>query len=367
MRGKQLSLQNRKLIFTVTNDLSYDQRMHKICDTLSEAGNDVLLVGRKLKSSKKLTERSFKTLRIKCLFNKGFLFYAEYNLRLFLLLLTNSFDVVCGIDMDTLLPAWLVARIKGKKCFYDAHEYFSESVELSDRLFIKKVWLYLERFLIPKIDKGYTVSDAIANELDKLYERSFEVIKNVPYRYEEPSFLEKENYVLYQGALNEGRGLERLIVAMHKIDAVLLLAGKGDVEENLRLFVKQERLADKVKFLGPLSPEALRAYTLKAKVGVNLLEKKGLSYYYSLSNKFFDYIMALTPQLCIDFPEYRNINNEYKVALLIENLEVLKIVEGINALLRNNELYLNLQGACQKARNHYNWQEECNKLLTIYE
>jgi uncharacterized protein (DUF302 family) len=74
----------KKIYFTVINDLSYDQRMQRICSSLASAGYDVTLVGRKLKSSKELKNQLFKQMRLKCFINKGKFFYLEYNIRLFL-------------------------------------------------------------------------------------------------------------------------------------------------------------------------------------------------------------------------------------------------------------------------------------------
>jgi hypothetical protein len=67
-------MQVNKIIFTVTNDLNYDQRMQRICGTLADAGYDVLLVGRKLKTSLPLTKKNYRQQLLKCWFNKGKLF-----------------------------------------------------------------------------------------------------------------------------------------------------------------------------------------------------------------------------------------------------------------------------------------------------
>src|SRR5690554_8125741 len=80
----------KKIIVSVTNDLYTDQRVHKVCSFLYENKYDVLLVGRKLKDSQEITDRSYEVKRFKLLFNKGALFYANYNLRLFLFLLFNK-------------------------------------------------------------------------------------------------------------------------------------------------------------------------------------------------------------------------------------------------------------------------------------
>ena len=50
----------KKIIFTVTNDLNYDQRMQRICNSLAHAGYTILLIGRELDNSVALTEKIFK-------------------------------------------------------------------------------------------------------------------------------------------------------------------------------------------------------------------------------------------------------------------------------------------------------------------
>ena len=174
-------------------------------------------------------------------------------------------------------------------------------------------------------------------------------------------------YLLYQGALNEGRGLEHLIEAMQYIDAKLLLAGEGDLSSELRALVKQLNLENKVEFLGYVKPADLRAITAQAYIGINLLENKGLSYYYSLSNKFFDYIHARVPQVCIGFPEYQALNDKYNVAVLTQNCSIEEIKEAILRLLNDKELYCTLQKKCEVCRQELNWQEEEKKLWALYE
>src|SRR4051812_8494347 len=107
--------------------------MQRICTTLQKNSFLVELAGRKLKDSKEVPQQPYRQTRLNCLFNKGVLFYAEFNVRLFFFLLFNRFDIVCGCDLDTLPAAVLAAKLKGKKVIYDAHEYFPESPELIGR------------------------------------------------------------------------------------------------------------------------------------------------------------------------------------------------------------------------------------------
>ena len=84
-----MSDKRKQVILSVTNDLSTDQRVHKVATSLLKAGFSPLLVGRKLKTSKKIVDRDYPTTRFKLWFNKGPLFYANYNLRLFFFLLSK--------------------------------------------------------------------------------------------------------------------------------------------------------------------------------------------------------------------------------------------------------------------------------------
>ncbi|MES2882064.1 MAG: hypothetical protein V4676_07945, partial [Bacteroidota bacterium] len=170
----------KQIYFTVTNDLSYDQRMHRICGSLSHAGYAVTLVGRRLSNSKNLQEKSFHQKRISCFFNRGFAFYAEYNTRLFFYLLTKKIDCICAIDLDTILPCLFISQLKKTPRVYDAHEYFTELKEVHTRPVVQKFWLAVEKFALPKFKNGYTVSSGLAEAFKKKYQRNFIVIRNLP-------------------------------------------------------------------------------------------------------------------------------------------------------------------------------------------
>jgi glycosyltransferase involved in cell wall biosynthesis len=92
-----------------------------------------------------------------------------------------------------------------------------------------------------------------------------------------------------------------------------------------------------------------------------------MSNYFSLANRFFDYMHAGIPQLAMDYPAYREINNLYPIAVLIDNPDTRSIVGALNSLLNNMDLYNTLQDNCRKAAGHFNWQEEEKKLIGLYQ
>jgi glycosyltransferase involved in cell wall biosynthesis len=354
-----------RIVFTVTNQLNYDQRMIRICTSLAQAGYCVTLVGVNT-GGEPLTRQPYHQKRLSCLFKKGLLFYAAYNIRLFFYLLFKPCDVLCCIDLDTMLPVFFAGKLRGKKVVYDAHEYFSQQKEIITRPGVYRVWHWIERTFVPKIKYGYTVSHSIAAAFEQLYHVQYGLVMNCTVL--KPLILpaDRKRSILYQGAVNEARGLEQLVPAMKQIDACLYIYGDGNFMAQCRELIAANGLEHKVFLKGKVLPAALEEITANAWLGINLVENNGLNQYYSLANKFFDYVHYAVPQVTMDFPEYRKINNEFEVAVLIEDTSEQKIVNTVNRMMVDDALYLKLQQQCIKARDVYCWQNEEKKLLSFY-
>ena len=357
----------KRLFFTVTNDLCYDQRMIRICSSLARNGYTVTLVGRKLSHSPPLSKQPFFQKRLYCFFTKGKTFYIEFNLRLFIYFLLSKMDMICAIDLDTILPCYFISLLKRIPRVYDAHELFCEMKEIVIRPGIYKRWKRIERFAVPKFSYGYTVNQPIAGEFKKMYGLDYCVIRNMPML--KPLIIPKkpEKYIIYQGAINEGRCFETLIPAMLYVNATLVICGDGNFKRQAEKLVKQYKLEEKIILTGKILPTDLSRYSINAWAGVTLFDDRGLSNYYSLANRFFDYLHAGLPQLCIDFPVYREINNLYNFAVLIDEPTAQNIASGLNRLLNDAALYESLQQNCLKARTILNWQEEEKTLIAFYQ
>lgn len=326
-----------------------------------------MLVGRKLKNSPKLRNTSFSQKRFKCLFNKGILFYLEFNFRIAFFLIFNKTDIVVANDLDTVLGVYFGTKFLNTKKVFDAHEYFTEVPELNNKKFKKNVWSWIENKYVRLFDKHYTVNNSLANIFKENLNLYFQIVRNVPYKSVfKKNIRNKEKYILYQGALNKGRGLKEIIIAMKNLDINLKIAGDGDIIADLKKQVVDLELENKVVFLGKLEPKELYDITQKAFIGLNLLENNSLNYYYSLANKFFDYIQAEIPQICMNFPEYKILNKEHEVAVLVKNLDKQVLIKAIKQL-ENNAFYKKLKNNCKKAKNEYCWKNEEKKLLSIYE
>lgn len=342
--------------------------MHRICTSLCNAGYKVTLVGTKLKtSSPPLEQKRFGQKRLRCFFHYGFLFYAEYNMKLFFFLLFRKMEGICAIDLDTIIPCLLVSKIRGIPGIYDAHEFFTEMKEVRERSLIKKMWTFIERFTLPGFKYCYTVSNGLAIEFAKKYGKPFEVIRNVPHLKTLLQQQQVEGYLFYAGAVNEARGFEYLIPAMKTIQHKLVICGDGNFMTKLKDLIRKYQVEDKIELKGMKKPEEIYEMAQKAILGFNLVEKDGLNQYYSLANKFFDYIQAGLPQITMNFPEYAMVNQEYAVAVLINDLSIETLSDTIRETLGNASILEQLHKNTLKARQVYNWEIEEKKLLQIYD
>ncbi len=364
--------QTKKIVFTVINDLNYDQRMQRICGAMHKAGYEVTLIGRTHSKSKELKEQAFKQKRLNLFFEKGKLFYLEYNIRLFFLLLFSNYDIYSATDLDTAMPQCVVAKLKGKTFAYDAHEYFPELPEIIHRPFTHWVWCQVEKFIVPRADIAYTINQSYADVFMAKYRKKFGIVRNATVLQDLPDKSEltppEKPYILYQGAVNVGRGIEEMIQAMPMIkDLDLYICGKGDVYEDCVRLVEELDLKDRVTFFGFVPPEELRRYTLNATLGFTFFTNDGLSYYLSLANRFFDYFHAGVPQLVTAYPEYKRINAQYEIAVLLKELAPQSIAEEVNSLVENKGRYQALRTNTLKARTNINWQGEEVSLLSYYQ
>lgn len=333
---------NGRAIVCVTNDLATDQRVHRTCTVLQELGYAVRLVGRKLPGSLPL-DRLYETRRMQLLFNRGALFYAEYNLRLFFSLLFARYTLVVANDLDTLLACRMASRIRGKKLVYDTHEFYTEVPELVGRPGVRRIWLAIEKMIFPKLRTVITVNDSIARAYEERYGVKVHVVRNIPMKRELPPApsraqldLPEDRFILVmQGAgINVQRGAEEAVLAMKELPgALLLIIGGGDAWPVLGRMVKEHGLEDRVRLLGKQPYERMMDFTRNADLGLTLDKDTNLNYRFSLPNKLFDYLHAGIPVLASDLPEVAAIVRLHDAGVVIPQVSPEAISAAVKGLM----------------------------------
>lgn len=365
-----------KAIVSVINDLSTDQRVHKVCTFLTDQGYDVLLVGRKKHDSVALNERPYATKRMVLFFEKGALFYAFFNLRLFFFLLFRKSQLLLSNDLDTLLPNKLISGLKNIPLVYDSHEYFTEVPELLSRPKVRRIWERIEQYTFPKLKTVYTVNQSIADKYQQKYRIPVQVVRNVSPLWKpttvpgkhELGIPENTRLLIMQGAgLNIDRGIEEAIAMMHHLnDTVLMLVGDGDIIPAMKQRVEAEQLTDKVLFFGKRPYAELMFFTFHADLGLSLDQPTNPNYEFSLPNKVFDYMHAGTPIVCSNVVEVANLVKQHDLGLVLTDYTPQHMASLIGNLLSDNERMLQLKRNCEKAALVENWEKETEILQRIY-
>jgi glycosyltransferase involved in cell wall biosynthesis len=367
----------RKVILSVTNDLTSEQRVHKVCLFLAEKGFDVTMVGRKRRKSLPLDNRSYKTRRLFLFFGKGPLFYAEYNLRLFFYLLLNRANILVANDLDTLLANYYASKIKGSHLVHDSHEYYTGVPELEGRPGVQKIWKAIERSIFPKLKAVYTVNNSIAKLYNDEYNVDVKVVRNFPLLVERGNELSKtrrelnlpenKKIILYQGSVNVDRGLLEAIAAMQFVnDAILLIVGDGDILEEVKAKAQQLKVNERVIFRKKVPFEELKNYTAHADLGISLDKDTNINYKYSLPNKIFDFVHAGVPVLASNLVEIKKIFSQYNIGELIENHDPKHIAEKMNLMLSDAEKRKVWKENATRASKDLCWQNEEKVLAEIY-
>lgn len=369
-------------IVSVTNDLTTDQRVDRTCHALVKSGYEVLLVGRRRRESKTLTARSYKMHRMRLLFDKGPLFYAEFNITLFFFLLRNRFDILVSNDLDTLPANYFADRIRhlfGKKPqgevrhLHDCHEYFRGVPELNGRKTVTRIWKWIEDHIFPKLKHVIAVNQSVADLYSKEYGNHIEVIRNVPFKKPLNGSRDKssmqisqdQKIILYQGAVNVDRGLEEAILAMKylKTDGILVIAGIGDEYDRLQTFASDHGVDDKVRFLGQVPFQELHTVTRMADIGLSIEKDVSINYHYCLPNKFLDYIQANIPVLVSPFPEMKAIVDQYRIGDFIQSHDPKLLASQLDELLNDHERMAGYKANLVQAAEELCWEREEGKLI----
>ena len=329
-------------------------------------GYEILLIGRSSLDGLQ-AQKTFPVKQFRMLFRRGFFFYAEINTRLFWTLIFKRKSLLIANDLDTLLPVFLASKLSNTPLIYDSHEYFTEVPELQNRPIVKSFWEKLERALFPRLRYVITVNEALAEIYFGKYKVPVTVLKNVPELSNKLESIkgvvrdekldnDEEKFLIYQGALNVGRGIELMIDSMVGLkEFKLLIVGEGDISEELKAQVVEMRLEDRILFQGRLLPDQLKKLTPTAVLGLSLEEDLGQNYRYALPNKLFDYIHAGIPVIVSDLPVMSKIVQEYGVGEVLKDRTPQGLSELIRKIHSKKESY---EATLVEAVKKLNWNQE---------
>jgi glycosyltransferase involved in cell wall biosynthesis len=367
----------KRIAFSVTNCICNDQRVLKIAGTINGPETGITIIGRMKGDCCKRSQIPFKTKRFRMVFEKGALFYAFYNIRLFFYLLFRPFDQLVANDLDTLLPNFLISKLKGIPLVYDSHEYFTDVPELKNRPFVKWAWKSIEKAVFPHLKSVMTVSNSIADQYYNEYGIKLITVRNcslksdriIPLTRSELGVNDDHLLLILQGTgINADRGGAELIEALLTTESVsLLIVGSGDVVPALREKVNIAGISERVKFIPKVPWADMMRFTKAADAGLSLDKDTNINYRFSLPNKLFDYISAGIPVIASDLAEVSKVIRENHCGLIIPEVSAQTIAEAIMTLRNNPGLLSELKRNSVTASEELTWETESVKVKTLYE
>ena len=365
-----------KVVFTVTNCICFDQRVLKMAESLSRLNCEITIAGRRLGDCCDSGSVPYKTKRFRMLFKKGFLFYSSFNLRLFFYLMFHRFDLIVANDLDSLLPGFIVTKLKRVNLVYDSHEYFTGLPEIQNRRLVKWIWTKIEQIIFPRLKNVITVSEPIALRYEEIYGFRPVVLRNLsknadhisPFQRSDLGVALNDILLVIQGTgINVDKGAEELIYAISQTEGIsLLVIGRGDVLSELKNMAVNLKIAERVKFIPAVTWEIMMKYTKTADIGMCLEKDTNLNYRFSLPNKLFDYIAAGIPVIASDLPETRKIVNDNNCGIIIDPVTPANIAEALNEIKMNPHKLAEYRRNSVIAARSLNWETESEKVEAFY-
>jgi glycosyltransferase involved in cell wall biosynthesis len=297
------------------------------------------------------------------------LFYFEFYLRASWYGMKLKPQILNCHSLMMLPVAVLIKQFTSARLIYDPHELETERLGLNG--LARKISKIVERKLISACQAVVVVSPSIQCWYKKEYPgKIVTLVRNVPRftpvvrrnLFREKLGIPHDKLIfLSQGLLNEGRSINLYLeVFSRATHHHLVIMGYGPLEFRVKEAANSH---PNIHFFPAVRPDEVLTYTQSADVGLSLIENYCLSYYYSLPNKFFEYIMAEVPPIVSDFPDMAEIVSTYRVgwAINVGREDLYDAIQMLTRLVVDEH-----RTRMDKARQQLCWENEEHALISVF-
>lgn len=229
----------------------------------------------------------------------------------------------------------------------------------------------VEKKMFEKADANFFVSGFLKNKIIKVPKetRDFVVHNGVDLEIFQPKQFTETNIEVvfgYVGTIDYHKNLKQLIDAFvnishnYKEKVSLLIIGDGPMMNELRSYIKLKGVGAQIKLAGWVTHTEIVNYLHKMDVAIHHSANPYMS-----PLKIFEYMAVGLPVIGPDIPAVREIFENEKEILMVENREE-DLISKMKYVLNNNGEAAKLALAgCEKVRNYYGWEHNAKRILMV--
>ena len=275
-----------------------------------------------------------------------------------------------------LIPYGLKLKAKGKKVIYDIHEDLPRAILSKDYIpsFLSKPLSFMLEKYENKAAKKFDYLVTATPHIEKRFKRinpNTKAINNYPLLSEmdteATSWEKRQNEICYIGSITRIRGLEQVLQAIGILNGVKFNLAGSFAPASFQKDLEQTAGWKYTEFYGQVDRKELKVILNKSKAGVVTFLPYG-NHTNSQPNKLFEYMAQGIPIVASNFDLWKTIIEDFRCGICVNPDNPQEIAKAISTILQDsvNSEKMGINGR-NAVLNHFNWDTEEKKLLTVYE
>jgi len=368
-------MKNKKIALVFLGDYRFDGRCYNMIMTLikNKCYVDVYHHGNRVDCGN-IQSDFLKEISINCSHQKIYK-YLDWTNKIYNEIKIKKYDYVVASDLYSLFPVCLISQ--KNNIIYDSREIYTQLAAHHNSLIKKKILGFVEAYCIQKIKTIVTTAVSDTKYLKTIYNQAttikYYTIYNFPlktvfnkktdYLKEKYKINNKQNILLYQGVVQSGRGIQKMINVVYKTkNNVGFIVGDGEYKKHYQNYVKKHALENKIYFINQVPYKQLLQITASANVGFALISPISISNKLALPNKLFEYAACGVPCLASLLPNMEKYIINYNLGLCVENA-ISKHIKAVNYLTEKTQQRFHFKN---RLLNHLSWNKQEDLFMKLF-